>query len=559
MAGYIDKLGDKTGIFAGISSRLARLSSLGMKYDDMVVRQSKAVGLAEAEFGQEGFGDEKFLYGLALNDIGSKKYIAYFDKDVAGRVDFLNKFAANGEIEFILDTICDESIVYDEKNFFCLPNQANLGDVKKEVYEKIEKSFKKVYAAYRFNNDISAWNLFRKFLITGFLAFEIVYDKDAKNVIGFKELDAVFLQPNIEKMIDGTFNRTWTLYPESTHNKRELLDSQVIYISYASTNGKGVRISYLERLIRSFNLLRTIENSRVIWNIMNSTFRLKMVIPIGTKSKQKAKESLAELMSLYKEDIALDYDSGELSVNGKASMQFYKNYLLPQKNGEVPDLEVVNSAGPDLTDSDILKYFTGKLQQDSKLPGARFSADGNDVLSMGATGIGREEIRFGKFIGRLQSLFQEIITKPLWIQMELQNEEIKGDNYLKGQLGLQFNGDNMFAKFKSYEIQEKSLNMFNGFKDIMEPDGVTPYFNVDFLVNHYELFSVDELAQNAQMKKNAKKAKPEEGQTAGNTNDPLAALSSLPTDSTTDTTTEAPEPKAKPKPKKDDDESTNNT
>jgi hypothetical protein len=550
MAGYIDKLGDKAGIFAGISSRLAKLSSLGMKYDDMVVRHSKAVGLAEAEFGQEGFGDEKFLYGLALSDIGNKKYIAYFDKDIPSRIEFLNKFAANGEIEFILDTICDESIVYDEKNFFCLPNQANLGDVKNEVYEKIEKSFKKVYAAYRFNNDISAWNLFRKFLITGFLAFEIVYDKDAKNVIGFKEIDAVFLQPNIEKMNDGTFNRTWTLYPESTHNKRELLDSQVIYISYASTNGKGVRISYLERLVRSFNLLRTIENSRVIWNIMNSTFRLKMVIPIGTKSKQKAKESLAELMSLYKEDIALDYDSGELSVNGRASMQFYKNYLLPQKNGEVPDLEVVNGAGPDLTDSDILKYFTGKLQQDSKLPGSRFNADGSDVLQMGATGIGREEIRFGKFIGRLQSIFQEIITKPLWIQMELQNEEIKGDNYLKGQLGLQFNEDNMFARFKNYEIQEKSLNMFNGFKDIMEADGTTPYFNIDFLVNHYELFTVDELAQNAQMKKNAKKEKPDEGAPAGNTGDPLANLSSLTTPpdgdedqppKTTKTTTKKPE------------------
>ena len=39
---------------------------------------------------------------------------------------------------------------------------------------------------------------------------------------------------------------------------------------------------------------------------------MAMTVPIGTKSPQKAKQTLGELMSIYKEDIRLNTDSGEL-------------------------------------------------------------------------------------------------------------------------------------------------------------------------------------------------------------------------------------------------------
>ena len=50
---------------------------------------------------------------------------------------------------------------------------------------------------------------------------------------------------------------------------------------------------------------------------MNSSFRLKMTVPIGTKSPQKGMQTLGELMSIYKEDIQLNDDSGELLIDGK--------------------------------------------------------------------------------------------------------------------------------------------------------------------------------------------------------------------------------------------------
>ena len=106
-------------------------------------------------------------------------------------------------------------------------------------------------------------------------------------------------------------------------NQRELLDTNIIYISWAKTNFVS-HFSYCERLVRSFNMLRTLENSRIIWNIQNAQKRIKIVVPIGTESDQIAKTRLRELEAHYKEDIVVDNMSGEITVNGQPKFSFAK-------------------------------------------------------------------------------------------------------------------------------------------------------------------------------------------------------------------------------------------
>ena len=70
------------------------------------------------------------------------------------------------------------------------------------------------------------------------------------------------------------------------------------------------------------------ENTRVIWNLMNSTFRLKITVPVGNiRSRQGMAQTLGNVRSMFKEEIRLDQNSGELMVNGTANIQFYKNYI----------------------------------------------------------------------------------------------------------------------------------------------------------------------------------------------------------------------------------------
>jgi hypothetical protein len=520
MAGFTD---DKKSFFNSIIENIKKVSSFGMAYEDLVVKNSQAVGITEAQFLQKGgIKDESFLFGLRRADTTTKQYIAYFDKDYKNKRHYLQGFAQNPEIEFILDTICDESIVYDEKNFWGYFSFMNHDDVDEETYEKVQKRYKEIYNLFGFNQDISAWHLFRKFLVDGIIAFEIVFDKKGKNIVGFKELDPASLVPTVEAQPDGSFVDIWMQYPDNPTLTRKLYDSQIIYISYAKGGGTSSRVSYCERMIRSFNLLRIMEHTRIIWNVMNSSYRMAMTVPIGTRSPQKAKQTLGELMSIYKEDIRLDTDSGELTVDGRPKIQFFKNYLMPSSPNGTPDIQPLPGGGDAtaFSDTTVLKYFANKLRMDSKIPATRFGREesgSEGTITFTAEGLDQEEIRFSKFINRLRSIYQDILMKPLWVQFCLDFPHLKKDYLIKSEFGLDYVKENIFREAKEMEVLLARKDQIIKISGLMNSEG-KKYFNMDFLVDRWLGVKGQDLLDNNKAKKKAaeeKKKAEEEAGTSG--------------------------------------------
>lgn len=487
---------------------LKKISQLGMYYDDLIIKQSQAIGTSEALLGSYGYMPEDFLYTLALSDIGQKQYIGYFDKSLVQRRENLREFSQNGEIEFVLETIADECIIYDTRNYFCQVDVSNLRgnikeDIENEIIDYINDSFKKIYMLFNFNKGHDAWSYFKQFLIDGFLAFEIIWDEDAENIIGFKEIDPLSIRPGIIKDENGKIQKVWYQYEDIIGVGRTLYDSQIIYISYAKSNFTS-RISYVERLVRSFNLLRILENSRIIWNIMNSSFRMKTIIPVGDRSPQKQKEAVAEFISTYKEDITIDDKSGEISVNGKPSMQFYKNYVMPSTPSGAPEIEVMENQGFDLSDTEALKYFYNKFKLDTKIPFERFGReDGGGLLTIDINNTNREEIRFANFKSRLTSIFQEIILKPLILQIEAKYPDLKDDVLFRSLIGLQFNEEDLFKELKEMEIMSKRVEFITQMNNLVvnetNEDGMSeqvPFFDMVFLSRKYLKMSEDDLKRN---------------------------------------------------------------
>jgi hypothetical protein len=491
MAGFIDNFSQRNPNAGKILRAVSKIGSFGMEYKDLVIKNSQAIGAAEAMMRQRlaiGEGDEEFIYALASQDTTNSKYIAFFDKDYEFKREFIRAFSINAEIEWILDILTDEAIVYDDRNFCCNLSLVNM-DLKEEVTESLRNNFRKTYVCHGFNNGISAWQYFRQFLIDGFLSFEIVYSDDGKQIVGFKELDPISLTPSIERDSAGKTVQIWYQYFGDSQRERKLYDSQVIYISYAKGNSAS-RTTYCERLVRSHNLLKIMEHTRIIWNVMNASFRIKMTIPVGTRSPQKAKETLGELMSMYKEDVHLNTDSGQLSVNGRPNLQFYKNYLFPIQGGESPKVETLNSAGPNLNVIDAVVYFFNKLKADSKIPFNRFAARSGGTVGtykIGAESAERDEIRYHKFITRIRSIWQEILLKPLWIQMTLDHPELEGDTIFRTQLGLRFNSDNQFGESKEIEQLIKKIDFISSLSEIKEKikEEEVPYFDQGFLIDKF--------------------------------------------------------------------------
>lgn len=496
-------------IFQRIRDSIKNLSNFGLRYGDMVVKNSQAIGTTEAEFLKKGpIEDETTFFSLGRQDTTTRQYISYFDKDYSGKRDYLRKFSLNPEIEYILDTVCDESISYDGYNFFAYPAFLNITGLKRDVIDRIDSTYKKLYDMFGFNDDISAWQYFRQLLVDGFVAFEIIYDDKGKNIIGFKELDATTLMPSVEKQKDGTFLNVWYQYPKDERKRRMLYDSQIIYLSYAKGNSVS-RVSYTERLIRPYNVLRIIEYTRVIWSVMNASFRLKMTVPVGSRSQQKAMQTLGELMSIYKEDIQFNDESGELSVNGQPKIQFYKNYLMPKGALGTPNIEPLNTAGPNLNDPAPLAYFFDKLVQESKIPFSRFQGpDGGSTgkYANAAEGLDKEEIRFAKFIMRLRSVFQDILIKPLWIQLCKDFPQLEKDYMFRSQLGLTFVSDNPFRVNQEIETMNKRKESIDSMYQLVDGEG-QPFFSLGYLIENFLGMTEDDITSNKEAKEKAEKKK----------------------------------------------------
>jgi len=508
MAGFLD-----SNPLRGLRSGLTALSRFGMKYDDLLVKNSQAIGYIEGQMTgfNNAMGDDLMKATLALSDTTSSlknKSIAFFQLDYVQKRERLRDLASNGEIEFIIETITDDAVVYDEDNRFCYPNDL-VGEInyrgknkeerlnyQEKVIDKYRENFEKIYSAWSFDRGISAWQYFYQWLIEGHLAFEIIYDNltNPKDIIGFKELDPSTLYPEVKKDAAGLIYLQWAQRDPLNKMNRTLTDSQIIYISY-SNEFRTKRVSFVERLVRSFNLLRLIEHSKVIWHTMNAPIRLKTTVPVGTKSMQKAKEDVREFTNTLKEDISFNGSTGELSVDGKPNILFYKNYVLPVNDrGEKIDIEALEYPGPNLSGSELLKYFHDKLKLDSKLPYSRWS-EGQGAYTMNAEGISREEIRYNKFVKRLRSAYKELITKPLYLQMCLDVKDLKADHKFANAVGLTFHDDNVFEEIKNQELLNKRLATLNSMKAVVDDEN-KPYFSTEYLIKEYLKLSDEDIEKN---------------------------------------------------------------
>jgi len=508
MAGFLD-----SNPLRGLRSGLTALSRFGMKYDDLLVKNSQAIGYIEGQMTgfNNAMGDDLMRATLALSDTTSSlknKSIAFFQLDYVQKRERLRDLASNGEIEFIIETITDDAIVYDEDNRFCYPNDL-LGEInyrgknkeerlnyQEKVIDKYRENFEKIYSAWSFDRGISAWQYFYQWLIEGHLAFEIIYDNltNPKDIIGFKELDPSTLYPEVKKDAAGLIYLQWAQRDPLNKMNRTLTDSQIIYISY-SNEFRTKRVSFVERLVRSFNLLRLIEHSKVIWHTMNAPIRLKTTVPVGTKSMQKAKEDVREFTNTLKEDISFDGSTGELSVDGKPNILFYKNYVLPVNDrGEKIEIEALEYPGPNLSGSELLKYFHDKLKLDSKLPYSRWS-EGQGAYTMNAEGISREEIRYNKFVKRLRSAYKELITKPLYLQMCLDVKDLKADHKFANAVGMVWHDDNVFEEIKNQELLNKRLATLNSMKAVVDDEN-KPYFSTEYLIKEYLKLSDEDIDKN---------------------------------------------------------------
>ena len=503
---WANQAGQNRGFF---SKALRDLSNWGMNYDDMVTKNKVTIGINEDPTqlagGSEGMYD--FFSQRAIASILSQKSIAYLDKAYSDKVRILREYSIKDEIRDFVTTIADETIVYDDDDKFCQPKKLDQ-KYPKEVRDRYYEIFEEIYNGFNFSAGNRAWDIFRRFLVDGFIAFEIVRDDKGQNIKGFEQIDPATVIPGYEP---ETGTHIWIQFPENPTLRRVILDSQMIYISYKTQNEYS-ETSYVESLIRPYNQLKIIEQTKIMFNIVNASIYQKFTIPVSDLSRQRAEESVGKMIANYSEEVEWDDTMGTIEINGSKHLPLNKQLWFPEGESGTPTFELVSPEGHNLNENDMLTWFFNALKRASKIPFSRFDKDnGGGNLYSDASEMTRDEIKFGNFIQRLRTTFREIMVKPIKLQLLMEFPEYIEDSKFINAIGVEFNSNDLFEEWKKLTNLNKRAEIVGNLSNAIEINE-KPYLHPEFLIDEILKLTEEQKQKNeSYWKKNPLKSAGGEG------------------------------------------------
>ena len=475
----------------GLFNRLLRnLSNFGMQYDDMILRNTVGVGVNEDPYSQKNNSMYDFFSQKAVASVLNKKSIPYLDRSYADKRRILREYSIKDEIRDFISSVADEAIIYGTDKDFCSPEPLS-NDFPQDVKDKYQEYFEVIYNKFGFNDNITAWNMMRDYLIDGYVAIEIVWDDKKKNVIYFNRLRPETLVPAYEPAIGNL----WIQFPEDPQLRRIFLDSQIVFISY-STQNDFAETSYVEGLIKPYNQLKILEQTKIMFNIINATIYQKFTIPIKGLPRQRAEEQIGQLIADYSEEIEWDDSLGTVTINGKKHLPYNKQIWFPEGDAGTPAMELVSPEGHNLNEDNMLTWFFNVLKRASKIPFQRFDKEsGGGTVFDDAASMTRDEVKFNNFVNRLRANYKELIVKPLRLQMCMEFPELKDDEIFLNQVDIIFVSNQLFEEWKQLGNLEKRSGILSTLLGIQTADG-KPYFHIDYLIDKIMKLSQEEKEEN---------------------------------------------------------------
>jgi len=221
------------------------------------------------------------------------------------------------EIVEALNTICDEAITPDGNGDYVKLK------LKKELPAREEKHVRKVWN-YIINDvlkfDKRGWELFRSWLVDSELFVEKILNDKGTRIIGIKVLPAGNTYPIYEGSVIRKYVQTTRKVNKYNVNmsmaETSFAPDQICYINYGQYgyNLLDVR-GYLEPSIRTWNQLRNLEDSLLIYRLVRAPERRLWNVEVGRLPPGKAEEYLKQLVARYKKDFTYNSETGNIDSN----------------------------------------------------------------------------------------------------------------------------------------------------------------------------------------------------------------------------------------------------
>ena len=417
--------------------------------------------------------DDAALYIDGQGGVAGGAYGTYLDLEgsVRSEIDLISKYrmmALDPEVELAVDDIINEAIVSEKGK---PPVAISLGglNVSPQVKNKIRTEFNHVINLMHF--DRLAYDIFKKWYVDGRIYYHVMIDSknpregiqelrplDPRNVKKAKELQDKRVS-NDRKLISlPTSTIDYYLYypdgitnPNSQTGLKISADSIVYSHSGILNPEKTMILGHLHKAIKPQNQLKMLEDSTVIYRISRAPERRIFYIDVGNLPKVKAEQYIQGIMSKFKNKVIYDTETGDIRDDRK-HMSMLEDFWLPRREGGRGTEITTLPGGTNLGEIEDIIYFKKKLYKALGVPVSRLEPEGSFSLGR-ATEITRDEVKFGKFVGRLRTRFSSVFDEILERQLRLKGIVSKEDwDELKPHIKYTWQQDSHFAELKHAEV-----------------------------------------------------------------------------------------------------------
>jgi hypothetical protein len=376
--------------------------------------------------------------------------------------------AAFAEVADALDEICDECINKDDRGDIVKLSFSKPEEIEDTIKETLKKEFER-FVGY-FNLEVNGWEYFRRMLVEAELYFEHVIHKQypKEGILGIVSIPSELIDPifaNVQNMIvKGFLLRKPIMDPTNPLRIKDFklipMDkNQVTYINSGIWNeNKTIRLPFIENARRAYRQLSLIEDSIVIYRLVRAPERLIFNVDVGNMSPPKAEAYIRKLMTNYWSKRTFDMDQNA-TVQKFNPQSMLDSFWFAKRAGSDGTSVTSLPGGQNLGELTDLMYFVKKLYKALKVPTTRLNPEDQ---YQGGENILREELKFAKFVVRLQQRFAaglkngfitHLKLRELWDKYKLKETTID----------LTFNPPTNFYELREQQKLELKAKTFNDF------------------------------------------------------------------------------------------------
>lgn len=505
------------------NNKREKLAKLFREYDTSQTSYSKKVlGKKETQAKDMRLeGDEMYSTLLRHSQLIAQRHrnknYKYFD--ASRKRDYLNDISTRPEIKEVLTKMCNELVVtHEDSSVFAEPKVRDLElkelGFKEKTIETIQDSIKNNFSDFYKKLGLSrngAWKLMYEFLKEGKKAWEIIYDdpNNPKKILHFIEID-----PNTLEQIYKDGDKMWVHTPMSqadlqngamwntqldinSSQKVVLYDHQIIYLDWNSEMIDSGHQSYMEQLIKPYNMMRIIDETRITWAVTNSTFRTLYNIPTQNQGRNRSEQTVSSAMEMYKDHYSFDTHSGDVTINGENNLMMSKDIFMSNGDNGNPEITVLGGEGFDLQSIEPNEMFQKKFYNSTGMPKGRWENGSSETWNLDPTSIYREEIDFDRYKSNIRDLFSNILLKPLLYQLVLDVPELHNEPDIPENIYLSYTSYSLFTKLMEQDMLKVQFEFVEQIRNAVSmemADGSTlPMMPLEFIFKEYGIFDDEKL------------------------------------------------------------------